>query len=321
MDRSQRLSLERVERAARTLDPLFRNTPQYVSEALSEALGLRLWVKVETANPLRCFKGRGAEFLLDELGRAGSSGPLVCASAGNFGQALAFAARKRGLALTVFAAVGANRLKLERMRALGARVELAGDDFDAAKAEAARFAAENAARLVVDGLEPAISEGAGSIGVELAAIPEELDAVLLPLGNGALAAGTALWLKTHRPRTRIVVVGPAGAPAMVESLRARRLTLGDRVATIADGLAVRVPVPEALQDLEPLVDAAWLVEDEAMIEAVRLAHRHLGLVLEPAGAAGLAACLCFGAELAGRTVATVLCGGNAEPEALRGWLA
>jgi threonine dehydratase len=321
MDRPHRLSLAQVERASRTIDPLFRHTPQYVAEPLARALGLRLWVKVETANPLRCFKGRGAEFLLDELGRAPERASLVCASAGNFGQALAFAARKRGLALTVFAARGANALKLERMRDLGARVELAGADFDAAKDEAQRFAAETGARLVVDGLEPAISEGAGSIGVELAAIPEELEAVLLPLGNGALAAGTALWLKAHRPRTRIVVVGAAGAPAMVQSLEARRPIAAERVATLADGLAVRVPVPEALLDLEPLVDEAWLVEDEAMIEAVRLAHRHLGLVLEPAGAAGLAAGLSRRAELAGRTVATVLCGGNAEPEALRGWLA
>src|SRR6185295_11996704 len=122
MTNPHRISLDRIAHAATLIDPVFLNSPQFLAESLSAQLGCRLVVKVETVNPIRSFKGRGAEYVAASLhGRP----QLVCASAGNFGQGMAFAARKRGLALTVFAAVSANPLKVERMRALGADVRLA----------------------------------------------------------------------------------------------------------------------------------------------------------------------------------------------------
>src|ERR671930_1018755 len=129
------ISAERIAEAREAIDPVFKDTPQYVSEPLSELLGLRLLVKVESVNPIRSFKGRGADWFLQTLDSDGAG--LVCASAGNFGQGMAYAARKRARKLTVFAALNANPLKVERMRALGAEVRLEGHDFDAAK-EAAR---------------------------------------------------------------------------------------------------------------------------------------------------------------------------------------
>src|SRR5919202_1781822 len=116
------------------IDPVFRHSPQFVSGALSDRLGLRLLCKVELLNPIRSFKGRGADYFLQRLGS--DPRPLVCASAGNFGQGLAYAAARRAIEVTVFAAHGANPLKLERMRRLGADIRLSGDDFDAAKAAA-----------------------------------------------------------------------------------------------------------------------------------------------------------------------------------------
>jgi threonine dehydratase len=132
-----RLSLERIEEAARVIDPVFSDTPQFLVEPLSERLGLRIICKVEICNPIRSFKGRGADYFLYQL--SGKPRGLVCASAGNFGQGLAFASRKRGISLTVFASENVNPLKLERMRQLGAEVRLRGTDFDAAK-DAARAA-------------------------------------------------------------------------------------------------------------------------------------------------------------------------------------
>src|SRR5262245_59304628 len=131
----QRLRLERIEEAARRIAPELRDTPQYVCEPLAERLGCRLTLKVETLNPIRSFKGRGADFFVSSL-RAPERG-LVCASAGNFGQAMAYACRPRKIPCVVYAAVRANPLKIERMRALGAEVRLSGEDFDAAK-DAAR---------------------------------------------------------------------------------------------------------------------------------------------------------------------------------------
>jgi len=116
---SHRLSLERIEHAAKVIDPAFLNTPQFVCEPLGEELGLRLALKIETMNPIRSFKGRGADFLVSQVKECGR---LLCASAGNFGQAMAYACRKRGLKLTVYASINANPLKVERMRSLGAHV-------------------------------------------------------------------------------------------------------------------------------------------------------------------------------------------------------
>jgi threonine dehydratase len=312
-----RLSLERIAAAATLIDPVFLNTPQYVAEQLGAQLGCRLLIKVEMINPIRSFKGRGAEYLAASLdGRP----QLVCASAGNFGQGMAFAARKRGLALTVFAATSANPLKVARMRALGADVRLAGEDFDAAKQVARTYAAESGARFVEDSRDQETAEGAGTIGIELLRWHEPLDAILVPLGNGALLAGIAHWVKAHSPATRMVGVCAEGAPSMERSWRSGRLETTERAATIADGIAVRVPVPEALTDLAGVVDEILLVDDATLLAAMRLAHSELGLMLEPSGAAGMAALLLNPERFRGQLVGSILCGGNLTPEQIREWL-
>lgn len=317
---THRLALADIARGAATIDPVFRNSPAYESEPLSAELGCVLTLKVETANPIRCFKGRGADFFLAEDAAAGRGGALVAASAGNFGQALAYGCRARGRALTVFAARGANPLKLERMRALEARVVLAGDDFDAAKAAARSHAATLGARFVEDGREAAISVGAGSIAVELLAARRDLDVVVVPLGNGALLAGMARWIKAAAPWIEVIGVVAAGAPAMARSWRQRRVVETASASTIADGIGVRVPVPEALDDLAGLLDDVVEVDEAGLIAALRLVHRHAGLVVEPAGVAGVAAVLADRARFAGRRVATVLAGGNLTESQIATWL-
>lgn len=313
-----RLSLERIERAAATIDPVFLNTPQFESEPLSDALDMRLVLKIETINPIRSFKGRGADFLLSDA--SADSAPLVCASAGNFGQALAYAARKRGRQLVVFAAETANPLKIDRMRALGADVRLFGCDFDAAKERARSYAVETGASFIEDGREPAISEGAGTIAVELGRWPDPFDFLLVPLGNGALLAGIGCWMKAQSPATRIIAVCAAGAPAMALSLEQGTAQSTDAVNTIADGIGVRVPVPEALADLADVVDEVLLVKDEAMVAAMQAVFHHHGLVAEPAGVAGLAAAFSFREKFQGARVATPICGGNLTNEQIRRWL-
>jgi threonine dehydratase len=299
------------------IDPVFLHTPQYRAESLDAVLGCRLVVKVETANPIRSFKGRGASYLMAGV-PAGAE--LICASAGNFGQAMAYACRSKGARLVVYASVNANSLKVERMRDLGAEVRLFGDDFDAAKIEARRATQVHGVRLVEDGRDAATGEGAGTIGLELLQWPEPLDAVLVPLGNGALVTGVGRWVKGTSAATTIVAIAAAGAPAMVESWRSGTILEHSTVHTIADGIAVRIPVPEAVADMQGTVDDALLVGDDAMMKAVRLLHQHLGLVVEPSGAVGVAALLEQPARFAGRTVATILCGGNLTPQQVREWL-
>jgi threonine dehydratase len=309
---SFRTSLDGIEAAARSIDPVFLHTPQFFSDALGVVL------KVETVNPIRSFKGRGADFLASRLPE--NSPQLVCASAGNFGQGLAFAARKRGLRLVVFAAETANPLKLERMRQLGADVRLAGRDFDGAKEHARAFVEQTGAQFIEDGREPAISEGAGTIAMELCQWPRPFDFVVAPLGNGALLSGIGRWMKERSPGTRVIGVCASGAPAMELSWRERRAVETEQADTIADGIAVRIPVPEALGDLERVVDGVLLVEDDALIEAMRSVFQQHGLVVEPAGAAGLAAIMNHRERFRGSLVATPLCGGNLTSEQIGLWL-
>jgi threonine dehydratase len=312
-----RLSLDRIREAARTIDPVFLHTPQYVCEPLGDSLGVRVLLKVEILNPIRSFKGRGASYFISGFG---GPGPVVCASAGNFGQAMAYACRGRRIPITIYAAASANPLKVERMRALGANVVLHGDDFDAAKLEARRGAGETGGQFVEDGLEPRIAEGAGTIALELLASRENFDAILVPVGNGALIAGLGRVLKAERPGVRIIAVQAAGAPAMVESWRAGTLVTHDRVDTIADGIAVRIPIREAVGDMRAVVDEAILVQEESIRLAMRLIHEHAGVVVEPSGAVGVAAILERAETFRNLTAATVLCGGNLTAEQIYRWL-
>jgi peptide deformylase len=312
----RRLSLARIRDAARRIDPVFLNSPQFLSETLSSELGCSLTLKVETANPVGSFKGRGADFF---VGRLSETRPLMCASAGNFGLGLAYSCRKRGIPLTVYASRVASPLKLERMRALSAEVRVDGADFDAAKEAARAAAAASGARMIEDGAVAEITEGAGSIAVELLARGDAFDAVVVPLGNGALLNGIARWVKAASPSTRVIGVCSRGAPAMAESFHngpGGRIVSHERVDTIAAGIAVRVPIPEALEDMHGLVDDVILVDDRALIEGVILARRHAGLLIEPSAAAGLAAVLESSNRFAGQTVATVLTGCNITEEEL-----
>jgi len=312
-----RLSIENMREAARVIDPVFLNTPQYVADSLSKRLGVRLVVKVETANPIRSFKGRGAEYLTSKVAEGTE---LITGSAGNFGQAMAYACPRRRLSLTVYASVNANPFKLERMRMLGAKVVLHGEDFDEAKIEAKRLAFATGKRLIEDGFDAETGEGAGTIGIELAQGQEQIDVVLLPLGNGALACGVGRYLKEVRPDIRVVAVQSAGAPAMLESWRRKEVVRFNTISTIADGIGVRIPIPECVADMEGVIDDGILVKDESLIEAMQLAHEHLGIVLEPAGAAGLASLLENRDRFADQSVAVVLCGGNLTPEQIKLWL-
>jgi threonine dehydratase len=186
--------------------------------------------------------------------------------------------------------------------------------------EAKRVAVASGLRLVEDGFDPETGEGAGTIGLELADGKDQFDTVLLPLGNGALTCGVGRYLKHARPNTQIVAVQSAGAPAMLESWRQQRVITFDTISTIADGIGVRIPIPECVRDMEGVVDDGIFVQDASLIAAMRLAHEHLGIVLEPSGAAGLAAIMENPGRFADQTVAIVLCGGNLTPEQMNLWL-
>jgi threonine dehydratase len=244
----------------------------------------------------------------------------VCASAGNLGQALGWSGRRRGLDVTVVASRAAPAVKLERIRAFGARLELVDGDFEVARERAAHLARERGVRLVEDSLDIETCEGAGTIGLELAGAVSAGDAVLIALGGGALATGIGHVLRALAPGVEVIGVQPLGAPALTLSWRERRVVTTDSADTIADGVAGRYPIPEVLDDLLQVADDAVLVREESIVTGMRLLLEHAGLVAEPSAALGVAAVLEDPDRFAGRHVVTILCGGNVDMDAYRGWV-
>jgi threonine dehydratase len=294
-----------------SIPPDYVQTPYFQGAALSDLIGGVVMLKDETVSPVRSFKGRGAFHLCNQL--LGEGLKLVCASAGNFGQGMAVAGAARGHSVTVFVSSSANPLKVRRMRELGAEVVSAGRDFDEAKHEARLFARRCGAVFVEDGAEDSITEGASSIGFEMLDSTPELDTVCIPLGNGALLCGIARALRSAPKPVRVIAVTALGAPAMRESLIHRRL-IEAPAHTIADGIAVRSPVPEIMEELSRVVDLTLEVTDADIECAMRFVYEHHTIVTEPAGVVGVAAILKFPDLFRGSCVATILCGGNVAPE-------
>lgn len=319
---NHRLRLENILRARGLIDPVFLHSPQYDCEPLSEALSCRVILKLETANPIRSFKGRGAGFLIASRAGGGQleGRRVVGASAGNWGQALAYACRSQGIPLTLFAATTANPLKVARMRALGAEMVLTGHDFDAAKEAGEAHAKATGGLWVADGLDPEAAEGAGTIAVELLEGPVRPDAILVPLGNGALLTGIARWSKAVSPATQIIGIQASGADAMEKSWRTGTLVFPPSISTIADGIGVRVPIAEAVADMNGIVDDVLLVEDDQIISAMRLLFRTAGLLAEPSGAAAIAALLAHTERFRGKTVAAIICGSNLTDGQVKAWV-
>ncbi|MFF5497445.1 threonine/serine dehydratase [Streptomyces aquilus] len=319
--RPTRLDTARIRAARQVIHPAFLDTPLYRCDALGPELGCAVSIKLETANPVRSFKGRGTELVASRLAGHGP-GAVVCASAGNLGQALAWSARDRGLDVTVVASRFATAVKLDRVRALGARLELVDGDHEAARERAADLARRDGIRLLEDSLDIETCEGAATIGLELvaqrAAVPA-YDAVLIALGGGALATGVGHVLKALAPGVEVICVQPRGAPALTLSWRAGRVVTTESADTIADGVAGRHPIPAVLDDLLLVADDAVLVEESSIMAGMRLLLHHAGLVVEPSAALGIAAILEDRDRFAGRHVVTIVCGSNVDLAAYHRW--
>ncbi len=314
-----RLDTARILAARRVIDPIFLDTPLYRCEALEPDLGCAVSIKLETANPVRSFKARGTEVVASQLSETGPRA-AVCASAGNLGQALAWSGRARGLDVTVVASRLATAAKLDRIRALDARLELVDGDFDMARERAVAIAQHDGIRLLEDSEDIETCEGAATIGLELIDSPPSFDAVLIALGGGAMATGVGHVLKTLAPNVEVICVQPLGAPAMTLSWRQRRVITTDSINTIADGVAGRRPIPAVLDDLLLVVDDAVLVQEASIIAGMRLLLDHAGLAVEPSAALGIAAILEDRDRFAGRQIATIVCGSNVNPDAYRQWI-
>ena len=297
------LDLARAKVAHHVIPSVLRDTPQFEDPLLSTALGRPVTVKIETLNPLRCFKGRGVSFALRDVAPGEQ---VVCASSGNFGQAVAWVGASRGAEVRVFVPAGANPAKTARMTAFGAEVVPVDGGLREAR-RAADAASTHGGRLIIDGVDPGVAEGAATIAEEITR-SSDFDVLVAPIGDGSLITGLALWIRAHSPRTRIVGVSPASATSMFESWKTGRVVRVDPTTTFAEGLAIPQPHPVALRRVSRLVDDVVLVTDDDLRRGMDLIARHLSIMAEPAGAAGVAA-IATGAIPDG-SVATLVTGAN-----------
>ena len=245
-----------------------------------------LWLRREDEHELGAFKWRGALAVLE----AKRPDLVVTASTGNHGAATAWAARRLAVRAVVFVPEGASRAKLALIEAQGAELRVGGADLDEAKAAARTHAAETGAFFFEDGAEPAQFDGYAAIGHELLDDVPEPAAVVVPVGNGALAIGVFRALAVRSPATERGAVAAEEAPTMWESWRAGRPVDSDRCATFADGLAVRVAIPLAVRELNALAQRFELVSEAELEQGVR-AYGRMGLRGEGSAAAPLALAL------------------------------
>ena len=303
-----RPTIEDVRQAQERLTGIARVTPVFSSETLSRLAGRPVLLKAENLQRTGAFKIRGAYNTIAQLSADERAAGVVTASAGNHGQAVAWAAREAGIPATIFVPESAPMAKVDAARSYGAQVELAGEGFDETASHARARAEETQATFVHAFEDARVVAGQGTLGLELAEqLPEGPATVVIPVGGGGLASGVAIALDALRPEIRIVGVQAAACAPL-----AGRTPTG---STIADGIAVKHPGQLTATILQDLLDDVVVVDDEEISEAIVLLLERAKLVAEGAGAAPVAAILAGRAGGDGPACA-VLAGGNVDATTL-----
>ena len=303
--------------ARRRIAPYLRPTPLYRYPALDALTGARVSVKHENHQPVGAFKVRGGVNLVGQLTADERSQGVIAASTGNHGQSVAFAADLFGVRAVICMPEQANPVKVESMRALGADVVFHGRDFDDAREYCEALALEHRYRYIHSGNEPALVAGVATYTLEILEDRPETDVIVVPVGGGSGAAGACVVAKAVRPSVEVIGVQSEAAPAAYRSWRAGAL-VEDATSTFAEGLATRTAFELPQQILRELLDDFVLVSEDALRSATRLMIEKTRNLVEPAGAAALAAVLDAPDRFAGRTVAIVCSGGNISPVQLTG---
>jgi len=292
--------------------PYLRPTPLHRYPALDALAGVGLRVKHENHQPVGAFKVRGGVNLISQLSGEERRSGVITASTGNHGQSIAYAANLFGVRSIICVPEQANPVKVESMRALGAEIVFHGRDFDDAREHCEKQAAEHGYRYVHSGNEPMLIAGVGTYALEILQDLPDTEVIVVPVGGGSGAAGTCVVAKAARPSIEVIAVQSQAAPAAFWSWRAGELTTGPNT-TIAEGLATRTAFELPQRILRELLDDFVVVSDEALLNATRVMIEKTRNLVEPAGAAALAAVLADPERFA-----IVCSGGNISPAQLAG---
>ncbi len=312
--------LPALEDAAALVHRVFPPTPQYAWPLLAARVGAEVWVKHENHTPTGAFKVRGGLTYFDALKRArpGVRG-IVSATRGNHGQSLAFAGARAGVPVTIVVPRGNSVEKNAAMRAFGATLVEHGEDFDAARIHAMALAER-------DGLDfapsfaPDLVRGVATYALELLRSAPPLDALYVPIGLGSGICGCIMARDLLGRSTEIIGVQSTEAPAYALSFRARQVVTVETANTRADGMATRIPDPDALAMILKGAARVVTVTDAEVATAIRAYWTDTHNLAEGAGAAPLAALMQEKDRMQGKRVAVILCGGNIDLDLFRSWV-
>ncbi|MBF6213420.1 threonine ammonia-lyase [Nocardia puris] len=309
------IGLGRIEAAAELLAPVIRRTPVVASRVLSQRCGAQVWLKCENLQRTGSFKPRGAYNRIAHLPPEERGRGVVAASAGNHAQGVAWAAATLGIDSTVFMPVGASLPKLAATKAYGAQVRQVGATIDEALDAALDFAAHTGATLIHPFDHPDIVSGQATVGLEILEQLPDVGTVLVPTGGGGLLAGVALALAELAPDVRVIGVQAAEAAAWPVSLTEGKPVRAQRLSTMADGIAVGLPGEVPFAHVTAHRPTIVTVDEEALSTALLLCLERAKLIVEPAGAAAVAALMSLPpGELDLREpVCAILSGGNIDP--------
>ena len=309
-------TLQDVFRARAVLRQYLRPTPAIESPVLSERMGCRVIVKCENLQPIGAFKIRGGIYLMSTLGPEQRQAGVVAASTGNHGQSIAYAARLFDVRATIFVPEVANPLKVAAMKRLGAEIVHSGREFTETHDHAAEFAERQGAYFIHSANVPELIAGVGTATLELLEEVPEIEAMFVPIGGGSGLCGACVVGKSINPDLQVFGVQAAGAPAVYESWRERRLKRGVPVDTFAEGLATGEAYALPARLLWDTVDDIMLVSDSDLRRSILTLLETTRMLAEGAGAAALAGLARRRQEMSGKHVAVILSGGNLTLEAL-----
>jgi threonine dehydratase len=299
-----------IWQAYKFLKPIMHHTELSHSRTMSEKTGADIYLKCEHMQRGGSFKARGAAYKISRLSKEQRSAGVIAASAGNHAQGVAIAAAQYNIPCTIVMPEGAPLAKVTATQGYGANVVLYGPTYDDAYQHCLELQKQSGATFVHAFDDPDVIAGQGSLGLEMLNDLPDADAIVVPVGGGGLISGIAIAARALKPDITIIGVQAKGAPSCYASLEAGTLTTTTTASTIADGIATKSPGELTFSIIQRLVDEVVLVEDEAIIEAVLLLMERCKMLIEGAGAAGLAAVLSGAVDLKGKKVLVPLTGGN-----------
>ncbi len=303
-------NLDDVRQAEAALVGITYRTPLQESSYINDLIGSRVFFKLENLQRSGSFKLRGAYNRIRRLSSEELSRGVVAASAGNHAQGVALAAGLVGTTAVIVTPEGASLNKIEATRSYGAEVRQIGHSFDDAVDAATRISRETGRVLIHAFDDPMVIAGQGTIGLEMMDERTTLDVLVVPIGGGGLISGIAMAAKSQNPRVKVIGVQAAGADAMVQSRQLGRIEPSRSAHTIADGIAVKRPGEMTFGMIQHYVDDIVTVDEREISRAILIFLERSKLLVEGAGAVGLAALLANKVEVGNQTVATVVSGGN-----------